>query len=200
MASFSKTPAAKAPLLGSATTEGIVIIKVGPDGVKYHFHKSLLVHHSEYFRKALSGPWKEAEGDLVTLDDVEPCIVTLFVHWLYTQQLPLDNNEWVRMEIVEEKQYWRDEWLHVCFKAYVFGDRFLVPKLSRVVNNLFAETLNSCYYSDKPGLLSACYAFDKIPSNCIILQCLVDLYCAYYSPSRLGYDLTAMDVLPLTFL
>jgi len=36
------------------------------------------VHHSEYFRKALSGSWKEAEENVVTLKDVEPATCTFY--------------------------------------------------------------------------------------------------------------------------
>jgi hypothetical protein len=32
----------------------------------------LLAYHSEYFQKALAGPWKEAQEGLIVLEDVEP--------------------------------------------------------------------------------------------------------------------------------
>jgi hypothetical protein len=50
--------------VSSAAGGGVVVVKVGPDGVQFHVHKPLLVHHS--------GPWKEAKENLVTLSDVEP--------------------------------------------------------------------------------------------------------------------------------
>jgi len=56
----------------AAATGGVVVVKVGPNSVQFHVHKPLLMHHSEYFRKALSGSWKEAEENVVTLKDVEP--------------------------------------------------------------------------------------------------------------------------------
>jgi len=49
-----------------------VILKIGPDRFKYSIHKALLVYHSEYFRKALEGPWKEAEEGTFNLEDIEP--------------------------------------------------------------------------------------------------------------------------------
>ena len=45
----------------SAFGEGTVIIEVGPHQKKYYTHKALLVRYSDYFRKALEGPWKEAQ-------------------------------------------------------------------------------------------------------------------------------------------
>lgn len=49
----------------------IVIIKIGPDSVPYHVHKSLLSHHSAYFDRAFKGNWREAEDGVVTLEDVD---------------------------------------------------------------------------------------------------------------------------------
>ena len=50
----------------------IVIIQVGPEHRRYYLHKAFLIHYSEYFRKALSGPWKEAEEGVIPLEDIEP--------------------------------------------------------------------------------------------------------------------------------
>jgi hypothetical protein len=37
-----------------------------------------MTQHSEYFQKALQGPWKEAEEGVVRLEDVEPETCELF--------------------------------------------------------------------------------------------------------------------------
>jgi hypothetical protein len=49
----------------------IVVIEVGPELKRYQLFKTMLTQHSEYFRKALQGPWKEAEEKLIKLDDVD---------------------------------------------------------------------------------------------------------------------------------
>ena len=49
----------------------LAVIKVGADKTKYIVHRSLLMKHSEYFRKALTGSWKEAQEGVVTLEDVD---------------------------------------------------------------------------------------------------------------------------------
>lgn len=41
-------------------------VLIGPHKTKYLVHKTLLICHSEYFAKALSGPWTEAEERMVT--------------------------------------------------------------------------------------------------------------------------------------
>ena len=53
-----------------ANVGGMVIVEIGQESTKYHMHRALLVHHSEYFRKALEGPWKEADEGVVRIDDV----------------------------------------------------------------------------------------------------------------------------------
>jgi hypothetical protein len=55
-------------------SEGIVTVEVGKEHVKYPLHKSVLVYHSEYFARALNGPWTEAEDRKVVLEDLEPGI------------------------------------------------------------------------------------------------------------------------------
>ena len=45
-------------------------VVVGPKQTEYRILKALLVQHSEYFKRALNGPWKEAEDGAVKLEDV----------------------------------------------------------------------------------------------------------------------------------
>jgi len=51
----------------------IVIVEVGlgAGAKKYSLHKDALTAHSDYFRKALQGPWKESQERVVRLDDVD---------------------------------------------------------------------------------------------------------------------------------
>lgn len=49
----------------------MTIVRVGAALTPFMIHGALLIKHSEYFAKALSGPWKEAEEGVVVLDDVD---------------------------------------------------------------------------------------------------------------------------------
>jgi hypothetical protein len=53
----------------------MIVVEIGPDAKKYFVHKALLMHHSKFFKKALTGTWKEAQEGVVRLEDVEtePC-------------------------------------------------------------------------------------------------------------------------------
>lgn len=55
--------------------EGSFVIVEIANSVRYHLHRALLIRHSDYFKKALNGPWKEAREGVVRLDDMEsgPC-------------------------------------------------------------------------------------------------------------------------------
>lgn len=82
---------------------GFVVVKVAK-AVDYSLHRALLVEHSEYFKKALNEPWKEAQDGVVRLEDVESSVcryrlgdrcmslltiaVDVFVDWLYAQMIP----------------------------------------------------------------------------------------------------------------
>lgn len=50
---------------------GKAILEIDPERLKYCIHRVLLVHRSDYFRKALKGPWKEVEEGIITLEDVQ---------------------------------------------------------------------------------------------------------------------------------
>ncbi|KAI4954278.1 hypothetical protein J4E91_001988 [Alternaria rosae] len=47
------------------------IVEAGDTKTRSHVHRWLLVQNSEYFKKALSGRWKETQDGVVTLEDVE---------------------------------------------------------------------------------------------------------------------------------
>jgi hypothetical protein len=55
----------------AARESALVTVDIGEAKTRYTVHRTLLAEHSDYFRKALSGPWKEAEEGIVTLEDVD---------------------------------------------------------------------------------------------------------------------------------
>ncbi|CAN9136776.1 unnamed protein product [Alternaria alternata] len=61
----------------------------------------------------------------VTLEDVEVEVFSIFVHWLYTQQMPTyeDNRKY---DISEDFGF-------MLLKAYVFANRFLIADFERIV-------------------------------------------------------------------
>lgn len=84
-------------------------------------------------------------------------------------------------------------------KAYVFGDRFLVPEFRRAVNNSF---VGHKLYQQASKLYSlAIYAFENIPADRPILQFLVDKHCfEWVADLDTKYDLEYYQKLPHNFL
>ena len=47
------------------------MIEVGEEKRKYHVHKNLVVYHFKFFKGAFEGSTKEAEEDLIHMDNVD---------------------------------------------------------------------------------------------------------------------------------
>ncbi|KAF2117806.1 hypothetical protein BDV96DRAFT_465107, partial [Lophiotrema nucula] len=189
----------------------IVTLEIGTEKTKYYVHKDYLMHHSPYFRKALSGPWIEAEERLVTLEDVEVQPFNVFVHWLYTQAIPTTTDEWVK---VSEAKKWKIEMLPSLEKAFsddqqvlqllTFGDRFATPAFERDINNTIVDSL--CYRDGStedwsPPYILVIYAFQNLPANHPFLSLMVDLQCKNWDKSLDDEeDFELMQLLPHEFL
>jgi hypothetical protein len=71
---------------------------------------------------------------------VEPAVFNVFVNWLYSQELPSSDVDWViTAEAANASSEYDFDFL-LCtgdmlrIKTYVFADRFLVPKLKIALN------------------------------------------------------------------
>jgi hypothetical protein len=61
----------------------VIKIKVGQEGVIFHVHENMLVRRSAFFRKALSGEWKESKDRTVELPENDPSTVALYCQAVY---------------------------------------------------------------------------------------------------------------------
>jgi len=175
----------------AAALQGTVVIEVGPERKKYHVHRALLTHQSDYFRRALNGEWKEAKEGLVTLDDVEPSIcmpdnsafqpllisptVEIFVDWLYSQKLPGILQDWETLELDGDSQRYSADlrWI----KGLAFADRFLARTFQQAVHNGYVDKV----IGTPPWYEVVTYAFASLPSVHPMLSLLVDTHCAHWS-------------------
>lgn len=65
----------------------IVQLVVGTDRETFSVHKKLLCSISQFFDKALNGSFEEASSNQIDLSEYHPSIVSMFISWLYTQDL-----------------------------------------------------------------------------------------------------------------
>ena len=161
----------------------IVNIAIGPDKNLYHIHKELICHHSEYFRTAYNDRWKESDEG-VALGDVEVEVFNIFVHWIYSQDLPRDICSALR--IAERKVpppadlSPREAWWGLMLRSAAFGDRFLAQNFQHLVHNIYVdshwkENNGRVYYFT--GYKEIIWAFESLAADNPILNLMVDLQC-----------------------
>ncbi|KAF2035581.1 hypothetical protein EK21DRAFT_84622 [Setomelanomma holmii] len=161
---------------GDAPGEGLVTVEIGPDLKQFYIHKALLVRHSEYFAKALPGPWIEAQENVITLDNVGEDIFELFVHWLYNQKI--HNDIMGHIESLSRCPGFEDLDIICYARAYGFGDRILASDFQRLMNSELVDHIRNCWevwflYSVSDTIV---WAFENIPSDRPVLQLMVDRF------------------------
>ncbi|KAF2127078.1 hypothetical protein P153DRAFT_398448 [Dothidotthia symphoricarpi CBS 119687] len=180
-------------------SENVVMVEVGPDLTKFYVHRAILIKHSEYFKKALNGPWKEAEEGVVRLRDVDCDIFEIFVNWMYTQTLPNFEKDLCGGQRRHGDS--RDEGLLVRLDAYIFSDRILAPKFRQAVR---IDLVDSLVMFDAPCYNTVIYFFASSSSDDSILDLIVEVHCRTCMPDLDKYgngdELELRKQLPHDFL
>ncbi|THW20321.1 hypothetical protein D6D24_02348 [Aureobasidium pullulans] len=132
-------------------------IIVGSQKKKFGVHQALICDRSQYFNKAFTGSFQEAETGIVELKDVSPVLFQIFVGWLYYDKLiytVLDEGSSVAEDfenletsieidldgpdVVGQDPY---TWpYHVIIELYMFADRFDVKALRIDTLDVFIES------------------------------------------------------------
>lgn len=64
-------------------------VLAGANKISFTLHRKILRENSDFFRKALSGTWKENQEGLVTLPEVDPMSFKVYASWIYSHKLHL---------------------------------------------------------------------------------------------------------------
>lgn len=153
-------------------------------------HKEILCQQSPYFKAAFTDHWKEGQENLITLNEVNPGLLSAFVmDWFYTGQLL--------------KKYsagnGRTDLLLV--EAYIFADRYDVPGLRReIVDNFYTACI-----SEKENTLVRykviVKAFNNLPATSKLCCFLLDLYAGYWTSSMDDDEEQCLrEKLPMSFV
>lgn len=148
-----------------ATTGEVVAIAIGPNKKVFRLHKDILCSESEYFRTAYNGLRKEAVKG-VTLEDVEVEVFSIFVHWLYTQQMSTYEDE--------GKYIGAEKFGFMLLKACIFANRFLIADFERIVHNLLIDHMVDFGCSTYEHFI---FAYENLPEDSLVLKLMVEMQC-----------------------
>jgi hypothetical protein len=145
------------------------------------------MHHSGYFRGALSGNFRETSDGFITLEDVDTDAFDIFVDWLYGQLFMLgpypENGTGVAIRC----------------RAYALADRLLAPGLKRRI----VERLHGAFQATKvyPAFKDVIYLFDNLAEKDPMLQLVVDAFCINDGIEEMElHSITKAPKLPQSFL
>jgi hypothetical protein len=146
-------------------------------------HENLLIHHSKFFRAALTGGFQEAKNKIVRLEDDEPNTFELFVHWLYYQRFPekrCSDDESILELWNDPDAFDTDRYIYL----YVFGDKYDVAKLRLDTLNEMVRFMRKEEVSDLPSSRAVGAAFSSLPSDSPMCRLIVDIHCRYEEPKQ----------------
>ncbi|THX84082.1 hypothetical protein D6D04_02635 [Aureobasidium pullulans] len=132
-------------------------IIVGSQKKKFGVHQALICDRSQYFNKAFTGSFQEAETGIVELKDVSPVLFQIFVGWLYYDKLiytVLDEGSSVAEDfenletsieidldgpdvVGQDPSTWP---YHVIIELYMFADRFDIEALRIDTLDVFIDS------------------------------------------------------------
>ncbi|KAF2499049.1 hypothetical protein BU16DRAFT_614602 [Lophium mytilinum] len=198
------------PSPARTTTQGsiptglaIVTLKAGPEAVPFHIHEDLLCRHSQYFRGAFKGGFKEAEERTIALDDVTVASMRQFTQWLYNGIVFsfADGDATPETEgfLQDHKILDQDELLDL----FVFGDRYDVPDLRRDCLDMIQRlaVIRLAVSDRNVSLEFVLRAFENLPDNSELCKWLVDHFACTWNPKVIiDHDQEFLPQLPATFL
>ena len=104
----------------------IIYVNVGQTQERFGIHKSLLSHHSSYFRAVLEGGFEESETEVINLDE-DPDVFWGFNEWLYSGAVPYqhyatDHGRWSAL-----------------LNLYVFAEKRVIPSFQNALVDAMIE-------------------------------------------------------------
>lgn len=169
-------------------------VLVGPEKTRFVVHQDLIAHHSDFFKAALTGNFKEAAEKTVALTEEDPVFFEFFVHWLYYQKLPTKDDADVNLlgQWMNEDDYGDLETDNLIV-LHILADKYGVAKLKRDTTDGLLdhiETGNGFF----PSATQISDAYKSLPRNSALLKLLVDLVCRF--PGSVDWE----DDFPLPFV
>ncbi|KAF2175249.1 hypothetical protein K469DRAFT_611324, partial [Zopfia rhizophila CBS 207.26] len=133
-------------------------------------HEKLICSSSDFFKNAMNRDWKESKQRLVHLEDDDPDMFQLYLHWLYRGTLPV--------RIDEPGPVGNSEYLQLA-KAYILGDKLQDGDFKDVVIHAIIDKCKSKASDGRHwfpvGVILRC-VYDNTPESSRARRLLVDIY------------------------
>ncbi|KAK4692431.1 hypothetical protein P7C71_g4776, partial [Lecanoromycetidae sp. Uapishka_2] len=143
---------------GAAT----VSVLVGLEQQVFTIHKNLLCEASSYFRAALSGNFREAKDQKITMEEEDVTTFKHFQYWLYTRNLLMSQE--TKNDI---------DW-NVLTGLFILGEVRGIPHLQNAaIDGIIAKRATS----DWTPLDQIRRIYDNTPENSPIRRLFVDIFC-----------------------
>lgn len=187
---------------------------VAPTETTFLVHCALLTLHSQYFKNALKGEWKEAQSRTITLTDVncttcKSCFkcqglsansvtVEIFVNRLYTDKLPLQLRDWSQLPASGCLDTDEMESDLSKVRCVIFGDSYAATKFQiECEREIITNLVNDGVPYFEPIIL----AFANLPPTNNLLRAMVDSHVHGYEDDNENADHIKMCAkLPHDFL
>jgi hypothetical protein len=104
----------------SLSGETVKIIVGTNPSVTFSVEENLICAASDYFKRAMSKGWIEAQQRTVRLEEDSPNIFRIYLHWLYRGTIPAESAAGIEHYSEFLDHEW-SEWMQLA-KAYVLGD------------------------------------------------------------------------------
>lgn len=162
----------------SAKNHEFATVLIGPEEVKSMVHKELLTSHSNFFRAALNGCFKEAEDRIVRLRDEDAGVFRFFVHWLYHKRFPNKHDAGDLYQMwAGESTNGADTMENLVF-LYVFCEKYDAPELKiKTITCLYEHLDDPAMGCPLPDVETVKFVFDSLHESSPLCNLLADAHC-----------------------
>ncbi|KAM0244828.1 hypothetical protein ACHAQJ_010712 [Trichoderma viride] len=161
--------------------------------VTFSVHEHLICRNSDYFKTAMKAYWKSSTSGSVTLKEEDPEVFEVYLHWLYCETLPVQNDSPGQEGNIEYEQL---------AKAYALGEMLQdVNFKDAVLDAIMIKSRSKasdgrCWYPIGPAIR---YIYEGTPESSAARRLLVDMY-TYQGRGEWLTEWVNKDDLPKEFL
>ncbi|KAF2209496.1 hypothetical protein CERZMDRAFT_86826 [Cercospora zeae-maydis SCOH1-5] len=152
-----------------------VIVGHGEDTKTFQLQDFLLVEHSEFFKAALNGQWKEGKENKIELPDDEPGVFEIYAEWLFCGRIASGTDENAKPA---QKEIWAE--MGLLSRLYVLGEKLIDDEFCDCTLRSMVELRNVISEDGQRYLPSGDDVrnlYDGTTQSSPIRKYLVDLYC-----------------------